>query len=233
MQGFIFDLQRFAEVFVGKATDDELSAVKNRTQVYGLAGNDTLKSTSKSEDVIWTDESGYFNLTLKGSNDASDYFDEEGHDYFWEILRLVNQERENENLSPLTLSEGLTYPASVRADEIVKLFEHTRPDGSSCFTAIEKDYWSNGENIAASQTSPEKVMTAWMNSEGHRANILSESFQKLGVGYTYDSSSNYRNYWVQMFGGGLMSPDTLSTEEILTTPITTQPTASLISGKNL
>lgn len=48
MQGFIFDLQRFAEVFVGKATDDELSAVKNRTQVYGLAGNDTLKSTSKS-----------------------------------------------------------------------------------------------------------------------------------------------------------------------------------------
>ena len=118
------------------------------------------------EDVIWTDESGYFNLTLKGSNDASDYFDEEGHDYFWEILRLVNQERENENLSPLTLSEGLTYPASVRADEIVELFEHTRPDGSSCFTAIEKDYWSNGENIAAGQTSPEKVMTAWMNPKG-------------------------------------------------------------------
>ena len=290
MRDFIFDLQRFAEVVVGKASNNKLNVEEDKTQVYGLAGNDTLTSNRKADalliggsgddvlnmtggngtlsggagndtfnlvysadenisaviedidptndkivityagdtlpqissvvsgnDVIWTDESGYFNLTVKGSNDASDYFDEEGHEYFWEILRQVNQERENVNLSPLTLSEGLTYPASVRADEIIEDFSHTRPDGTSCFTAIEKEYWATGENIAAGQTSPTNVMTAWMNSEGHRANILKSNFKKIGVGYTYDSNSDYKHHWVQMFASDLMSPDTLSTDEILAT----------------
>ena len=290
MCDFIFDLQRFAEVVVGKASDNKLNAKEDKTQVYGLAGNDTLNSDRKADalliggsgddvlnmtggngtlsggagndtfnlvysagenisaviedidptndkivinydgdtlpqlnsvvsgnDVIWTDESGYFNLTVKSSSDASDYFDEEGHEYFWEVLRQVNQERENVNLSPLTLSEGLTYPASIRADEIIENFSHTRPDGTSCFTAIEKEYWATGENIAAGQTSPTSVMIAWMNSEGHRANILKENFKKLGVGYTYDEDSYYKHHWVQMFGSDLMSPDTLSADEILAT----------------
>ncbi|MBR1647520.1 MAG: hypothetical protein IJ685_12200 [Selenomonadaceae bacterium] len=79
-----------------------------------------------------------------------------------------------------------------------------------------------GENIAGGQTSSEEVMTSCMNSPGHRANILNSSFTKLGVGYVYDSGAKYKDNWVQMFGGGLTSLDTVSTSAILTTTMTVQ-----------
>lgn len=77
-----------------------------------------------------------------------------------------------------------------------------------------------GENIYSSPSSPETAMIGWMNSTGHRANILNSSFKKLGVGYSYDGDSQWKYHWVQMFGGGLTNPDTLSAATILTTPIT-------------
>ena len=79
------------------------------------------------------------------------------------------------------------------------MFSHTRPDGRSCFTALTDlgiSYGGAGENIAYGQSSPEEVMTAWMNSSGHRANILNSSFTKLGVG-VYKSGNTI--YWVQLF----------------------------------
>lgn len=60
---------------------------------------------------------------------------------------------------------------------------------------------SAGENIAAGQSSPQEVVEDWMNSPGHRANILDESYTALGVGYYYNSSGLYRSYWVQLFIG--------------------------------
>ena len=274
MQKMIFDLQRFAEVLHGGAGANQISVTADKTHAYGLAGNDTLTATGKSDvlliggsgndvlsmtggngtlsggkgadtfnlsysttityngndapqlnsvisgsDVIWADSNGYFNLTLKGSTDASDYYDDEGTDYLWEVLKLTNQEREKENLSPLTMSQALSDGAAIRSEEIVNTFSHTRPDGTRCFTVIEKSYYDEGENIASGQTSPEEVMTGWMNSEGHRANILREVFQKIGVGYTYDATAEYKENWVQLFASNLVTPDTISTDNILKTTI--------------
>ena len=113
------------------------------------------------------------------------------------ILRLVNEERAAEGLAPMTTSDAINKAAQVRAEELQELFEHTRPDGSTCFTALDEAgvrYWTAGENIAAGTSAPEGAMNMWMNSEGHRANILNENFDTIGVGRA-------GNYWVQMFIG--------------------------------
>ena len=116
-----------------------------------------------------------------------------------QVLDLVNAERAKCGLAPLSWDASNLAPgAALRAQEISQVFSHTRPNGSSCFTAVSNPGWL-GENIAAGQRSPQEVMNSWMNSPGHRANILNANFTKLGVGYYYNASASYRYYWVQMF----------------------------------
>ena len=112
-----------------------------------------------------------------------------------EVVNLINKEREARGLKPLKVSSGLQAAAGVRAAEIIYSFDHTRLNGESCFTEY---YGMSGENIAAWQWSPEMVMQSWMNSDGHRANILNASFTKVGVGCMQTDSGS--NYWVQCFG---------------------------------
>lgn len=114
------------------------------------------------------------------------------------VVALCNEQRAAYGLGPLTEDATLDSLASVRANEIVGTFDHTRPDGSSCFSVLNGvNYMAAGENIASGQTSPEEVVNAWMNSEGHRANILSADFNKIGVGYL--SQGVYGTSWVQLF----------------------------------
>ncbi len=120
----------------------------------------------------------------------------------WDVLDIVNEERAAIGAEPLVMDANLVKTAKVRADEITTLFDHTRPDGTSCFTAYPSDirWWAKGENIAAGQTSAAAVMKAWMNSSGHRANILSNNFNCVGIALVYIPNSTYRYYWVQNFG---------------------------------
>ncbi len=116
-----------------------------------------------------------------------------------QVLNLCNAQRAAYGLAPLTWDASNLAPgAAVRAQEITVLFSHTRPDGSSCFTAV-RNPGRLGENIAAGQRTPEQVVNAWMNSSGHRANILNANFTKLAVGYVYVPGDMYGHYWVQMF----------------------------------
>lgn len=117
--------------------------------------------------------------------------------YCTEVLRLVNEERAKQGLSSLAWSDSLAESATVRAKEIIVKFSHTRPDGTSCFTVNPK---ARGENIASGYNSPQAVVTAWMNSPGHRANILNSSYTTLGIGYVKSAEGGYTHYWVQLFG---------------------------------
>lgn len=117
-----------------------------------------------------------------------------------EVVRLVNVERKNAGLQELKVQSQVQSAAQVRAKETEKSFSHTRPDGTSCFTALKESgakYTGAGENIAMGQKTPEMVMKSWMNSEGHRANILSNKFTTIGVGYYVNDSGT--QYWTQMF----------------------------------
>ena len=122
-------------------------------------------------------------------------------DMAWEVLDIVNSERAANGLQPLTMDKGLMDAAQIRANEIVSVFSHTRPDGTSCFTVLSSDYQygSSGENIAAGQQSAADVMNSWMNSPGHRANILNGDYQSIGIACVYIPGSQYRYHWVQLF----------------------------------
>lgn len=120
-------------------------------------------------------------------------------EYRQEVLRLVNIEREKAGRQPLNPDENLNQAAQMRAKEIVSAFSHTRPDGRDCFTAMKEagvSYRAAGENIAKGQRTPEQVVDGWMKSDGHRENLLSADFGRLGVGYHVE---NGRTYWVQLF----------------------------------
>ena len=119
-----------------------------------------------------------------------------------QVVNLVNMERAKEGLAPLTIDKNVQKAAQVRAEEIVTSFSHTRPNGSSFSTALAEQkvsYRRAGENIAWGQRSPEEVVNAWMNSAGHRANIMNAGFTRIGVGY-YQNAKGV-NYWSQLFTG--------------------------------
>ena len=125
----------------------------------------------------------------------------------WQVLDIMNKERAKYGLPSLTMDKQLMDTAMGRAAEITKKFDHTRPDGSSCFTvypmASAANGWNGqfacGENIAAGQTSPTEVMNDWMNSSGHRKNILNATYKSVGIGCVR-MNGGYYFYWAESFG---------------------------------
>lgn len=120
--------------------------------------------------------------------------------YIQQVIDLVNNERAKAGLSPLKESLSAAQAADVRAREIATSFSHTRPDGTSFSTALSQNgaaYRGAGENIAYGQRTPQEVMEGWMNSQGHRANILNANYTTIGVGYYEDA--NGTGYWTQLF----------------------------------
>ena len=120
-------------------------------------------------------------------------------DFASQVAALVNAERAKYGLSALTVDTNVQQAALVRAKETAQSFSHTRPNGSSFSTALTEagvSYRTAGENIAYGQSTPQQVMNAWMNSSGHRANILNANYTTIGVGYTV---INGTAYWAQLF----------------------------------
>lgn len=121
--------------------------------------------------------------------------------YEKEVVRLVNVERAKYGLSPLTENWELSRVARYKSQDMHDegYFDHTSPIYGSPFTMIKNfgiSYRAAGENIAMGYGTPQAVMTAWMNSPGHRANILGANYTQIGVGYVADG-----NYWTQEFIG--------------------------------
>ena len=117
-----------------------------------------------------------------------------------QVVDLVNKERNKAGLNSLSIDTKIESAAMVRSKKIEKSFSHTRPDGSSFSTVLSESgvsFRGAGENIAWGQKSPEEVMNGWMNSSGHRANILYSNFKNIGVAYYV--GSNGRTYWTQLF----------------------------------
>lgn len=158
-------------------------------------------------------------------------------EYAEQVAVLVNKERIAYGLQPIKVSPLLSEAANIRAGEIKENFSHTRPNGTSCFTAMSElgiQYRSAAENIAYGQKNPESVMNAWMNSSGHRANILNEKMEYIGVGVFYQDGVYY---WSQFFAASnslsndaylpgenddtVTTPSTITIQPITTTQVTT------------
>lgn len=118
------------------------------------------------------------------------------------ILKLVNQERAKAGVPALTLSDKLTNVANIKAKDMAdkNYFSHESPTYGSPFDMLKKfgvSYSYAGENIAAGQKTAEEVMNSWMNSSGHKANILNKNYTQLGVGFY--RGGQYGTEWVQLF----------------------------------
>ena len=172
------------------------NSTKNSDLIIGDAITKNSEVTEKNNMKARTTESynpyQIYNVYVKGTSNYS---------YAYEVLDIVNQERKNQGLDPLKMDESLLDSAMIRAAETVIYWDHIRPNATECFSINPGKM--NGENIAIGwghgNATPESVMEGWMNSPGHRANILTESFNSIGVGHIVVDGVNY---WVQCFGEG-------------------------------
>ena len=147
-----------------------------------------------------------------------------------QVVKLTNNERAKAGLQPLKLNDRLVDAAQDHSDDMAKddFFSHTGVDGSSVSDRVKASgyqYSTTGENIAAGQTTAAAVVRGWMNSPGHRANILNPNYTEIGVGYEYlqndTGSVNYNHYWTQVFGTPLNNNRAGSKLE---SPMKSQPT---------
>ncbi|ASJ22210.1 CAP domain-containing protein [Brachyspira hampsonii] len=117
------------------------------------------------------------------------------------VFGLVNQERIKAGLTEYKLDAKLCEAANQRAKEIVDKYDHVRPDGREWDTVLDEYGFNSkayirGENIVAMRESASSAMNAWMNSQGHKDNILADYYTTIGIGvYEYNGSK----YWVQIF----------------------------------
>jgi serralysin len=122
------------------------------------------------------------------------------------VVELVNQERARNGLGPLWENGALTGAAESYALYMATadFFSHTGLDGSTLSSRAGVAGYTGwtwlGENIAAGQTTPDEVFQAWMNSPGHRANILSSKAREIGIGHAVTATSRYRHYWAMELG---------------------------------
>ena len=118
-----------------------------------------------------------------------------------EVVKLINAERTKRGLAALKKDSGAVKAAHVRAKELLRSFSHTRPDGRNFYSAADDlgvDFRAAGENIAYGYDTPALVVRTWMNSQGHKENILSTKFTKIGIGCCSDGETYY---WLQFFLG--------------------------------
>lgn len=135
-------------------------------------------------------------------------------DFINRVVELTNAERAKLGLPPLVVNSQLGTAAQTQSQNMAlqDFFDHTGRDGSTVATRVTATgyQWSTvGENIGAGYSTPEETVAAWMNSSGHRANILNGNYREIGVGYYFlandTGSVNYNRYWTQVFGSPLNS----------------------------
>lgn len=184
---FVFSIGAFAASTHTVEKGDSLWRIAVKYQV-GLSEIKAANTHIKNYDLIYPGD--IIHIPTKDASISS---------FESEVVRLVNIERRKNGLAPLTEDWQLSRVARYKSEDMRDkgYFSHTSPTYGSPFDMMKSfgiSYRSAGENIAKGQSSPEAVVKAWMNSSGHRANILNKSFTHIGVGYAKTG-----NYWTQMF----------------------------------
>ena len=182
----VFSISAFGVTHTVKR-GDTLWKISNSYEV-GLSEIKSANTQIKNYDLIYPGD--LVNIPQKDMAVSS---------YETEVIRLVNQIRRQNGLSELQTDWQLSRVARYKSQDMKKnyYFSHTSPTYGSPFDMMKSfgiSYKSAGENIAKGQKTPQAVVNAWMNSAGHRENILNKSYTHIGVGYVESG-----NYWTQMF----------------------------------
>ncbi len=178
----------------------ESTESKSSNTAKTTTNNTTKKATPTATPTPNTTTKKTTTTTTKPTTTTSTATNTSTSTFATQVLQLVNKERAKEGLAALTTNNTLQSAANERAKETVQSFSHTRPNGTTAFTVLKEfgiSYKAAGENIAYGQKTPQEVVTGWMNSPGHRANIMNANFGKVGIGVY--KASNGTIYWTQLF----------------------------------
>jgi uncharacterized YkwD family protein len=197
------ELENLITNILNKVSPSDTNA-KTLTNTSTTSNNTTSTTTTKADDPAkqttetTTQPAASNENSSKNDGQSSSTISAEAA----EVVRLVNIERIKNGLAPLKANSELSKVATIKAQDMIdkNYFSHTSPTYGSPFDMMTKfgiSYTTAGENIAYGQKTPAEVMDAWMNSQGHRANILNSNFTEIGVGLAKDK--NGTPYWVQMF----------------------------------
>lgn len=127
-----------------------------------------------------------------------------------EVLKLTNEFRQENGLKPLVIDWNLDKAADLHSKDMAEkdYFSHTGQDGSRPWQRAQREGYETrfvGENIAAGYRTAEDVVDGWINSPGHRANMLNKDYNEIGIGYFKEANDRYGTYWTQKFGKGTIS----------------------------
>ncbi|WP_091235115.1 CAP domain-containing protein [Fontibacillus panacisegetis] len=192
--GHNFNLSQQNNSLSGQSLSDLLNKLLNNSN-NNNASKPTSPAPSKSETITEDTNAGkgetQKNTTSQDENNKSEFAKQ--------VVDLVNQERAKAGLQPLKSDAALTNVAMIKAKDMYNnnYFDHNSPTLGSPFDLMKSEgiqYRTAGENIAKGQRTPQEVMNAWMNSEGHRQNIMNANYTSIGVAY-------YNGEWVQEFTG--------------------------------
>lgn len=176
--------------------------VTQTTTTTQPADNSQTQTTGTSQTQTTTTQPADSSQAQTATQTSSDV-----SNFAQQVVDLVNQQRAANGLAPLTMTTDLTNVAQMKANDMLtnKYFDHTSPDLGSPFDLMKAqgvNYSYAGENIAMGQATPQEVMTDWMNSPGHRANILDPNYTQIGIGVA-NSYQGYGYIWVQEFDSPL------------------------------
>ena len=206
-QDFACDNSTSSSSIITEYESDDIAAAGedlNQDTLGESNGNSLEKSVDDTDDLEAGSKGTFIDAT-----DAyiylNDFRTQKGV-WYWnsdDTTKTVFNTNSGNTLEPLLRSTELEKTAKIRAQEIVKLFEHTRPDGSDCFSAYPDDLWACGENIAYGYSTCKSVTVAWeenddmYDGQGHRRNMLEPYFNCVGIA---GFKINGVTYWVQAFG---------------------------------
>lgn len=198
-------------VVEGKEPESDGSENNNPGSENENPEGDEPKMEDSEEESNEQNETVGISLVIKGT---------ENYGAANEVFQLVNATRKEKGLAELNLDKALTDTAMQRAAEIAINFDHTRPDGTSCFSAFPNANVSMAENIAVGQRTAEDAMDSWLNSAGHYANIMNSGMKNIGIGCFVDDRGIC--YWVQCFDSASKHTETTISNRTVTRTIPVQ-----------
>lgn len=193
--GFVGDY-----IYVGKKEKLYASSTSKSTSKYAAYGIHKVTTSSTKANRIKIASGWMANPAF-----VDDYATKGDEKQQAEILKLVNKERAKHQLKPVVLDETLSKIAIIRSTDMIdgKYFSHTSPKYGPFYTLVQQSnypYWALGENIAAGASSGSQYMQMWMNSSGHRANILNARYNRIGIGVVKNSKNDfYHSVATQVF----------------------------------
>ena len=182
---------------------------RNRSSLENRTTRNTKRGNINSENIHFKNVRNAQTLDAFGNRQIGGVKPKRFKRFIRKILKITNRQRRKRGFKPLRMNNKLQEIAQSHSRDMAvnDIFSHTGLDGSSIgdrLRRINYDFWYAAENIAVGSATPRRAMNQWLNSPGHRSNILNPRIKDIGIGYYYmpndEGTQRWGHYWTQTFG---------------------------------